>query len=59
MKLQIMATGERWDGPGDNSLTNFDVFRVISYNLLTSHCSGSWVPLLTSADGNRTVADIQ
>lgn len=58
---QVMASSEPWDGSGDNFLTNFDVFRVISLtvSLLTSHCSGSGVPLLTSDDGNRTVADIQ
>lgn len=33
MKLQVMASGEPWGGPGDNSLTNFDVFRVISLTI--------------------------
>ncbi|ERE66607.1 killer cell lectin-like receptor [Cricetulus griseus] len=28
------------------------------FNLLTSHCSGSWDPLLTFDDGNFSVADI-
>ena len=33
MKIQVMASGESWDGPGDDSVTNFDVFRVKSLTI--------------------------